>query len=129
MKLILLDRFGPAPMHEFLRYPGRTPDSSFVFTAKGIIQLTDTDTLSEAQLVLRTFGSVPIEERLPILCAGSNANPPQVLEKIRGGGSDLDDQNVAFLLAEVPNIRAVFSAHIGTNDVGAESRAGPNACS
>jgi hypothetical protein len=101
-------------MHEFLSYPGTTPDSSFVFTPKGIIQLTDADPLSEARSVLRTLGSTPIEQRLPILCAGSNANPAQVLEKVRNSGND---QDVAFLLAEVPGIQAVFSAHIGTYGV------------
>jgi hypothetical protein len=70
--------------------------------------------LSEAQAVLRTLGSAPIEERVAILCAGSNANPPQVLEKIRKGGDDL---TVAFLLADLPNIQAVFSAHIGVYGV------------
>lgn len=114
MKLVPLDRFGPAPMREPLCYPGATPDSSFVFTPEGIIQLADADPLSEAQSVLRKLCSTPIEERLPILCAGSNANPPQVLEKIRDSGEDL---NIAFLLAEVPNVQAVFSAHIGTYGV------------
>lgn len=114
MKLVPLERFGPAPLHEPLGYPGATPDASFVFTPEGVIQLADADPLSEAQAVLRRLGSAPIEERLPILCAGSNANPPQVFEKIRGGG---EDQSVAFLLADVPNVQAVFSAHIGTYGV------------
>jgi hypothetical protein len=106
-----MERFGSAPAEDLLSYPGRLPDRSFVYLDGELWALGHDDDLATADRFLLRRGSVGCARRIPILCLGSNACPPQIARKLR---TTEGDRTALFLLARVEGIQAVYAGHIAS---------------
>lgn len=109
-----------------LSYPGRTPEGSFVLRDGEVHALPGDGGPAVADRWLKAWDSLPAARRLPVLCLGSNACPPQVQRKL----ATLEgDRTVVFLRARVHGVRPVYSGHVArygaipaTGDAGGAAR-------
>lgn len=91
-----------APRDDPRVYPGAIPPFSYVFAGDKIFPF---DELSLARF-LSQRGSAPLENRIPVLAIGSNANPAQLQRKFG------NEAVIPVLKARVSNLDAVYSCHM-----------------
>lgn len=109
--LLHIEDFEPAPTDDFICYPGRLPKRSYVYSENGLFVLSEQTPLEDAAATLQRLNSTPLDDRIPVLAYGSNANPVQIAKKMAG----LDaDRTVPLLLGEVAELTPVYAGHIAT---------------
>ena len=101
-----IEPYQPAPRDEPWCYPGRVPEGSFGYD--GGVQVFDGPrSLELVRRWLTQRGSTGLDERIPVLCSGSNANPAQIAKKSAAVSGDI---TVPFLLTDVAGIDSVYAA-------------------
>ena len=86
-----IEDFGPAPRDDPLTYPGKRPDSSFLFCTDYMAEIKAERCLEESKVgvftleeILGQKGATPLKDRFMVVGYGSNANPAQLQSKFKG---------------------------------------------
>ena len=99
--------FAPAPVENLLAYPGKRPDRSFFHDSGEFWMLEERE---DSLVDLFSSGrSLSANERIPVLCIGSNSNPAQIHHKFRGLSGD---SLVVFLKARLFGAEPVYAGHV-----------------
>ena len=109
--LLRIEDFEPAPADDFICYPGRLPEHSFVYSESGLLLLSEQTPLEDAATILQRLNSTPLADRIAVLAYGSNVNPVQIAKKMAGL---VADRVVPLLLGEVAELTPVYAGHIAT---------------
>lgn len=101
--------YGPAPAAEPGAYPGATPERSFLYR-RGKVEIAEGgEDFAAVEARLDQVGGPPVEERVAVLCLGSNANPAQVEHKLADVSGD---RALPFARARVRGVRPVYAGHV-----------------